>query len=87
MVCAQLIQNSNVLYSRFNLRIIHQTMTNSILIIVAVTFATLSAFTQIPNNSFENWASTGSYNNPDSWYNLNGMTVYNCTQSTGNSEN
>jgi hypothetical protein len=45
-----------------------------------------SAFAQIPNNSFENWTSMGSYSNPDNWDQLNAMTssmsVYTCTQGT-----
>ena len=47
---------------------------------------TLSAFAQIPNNGFENWSSAGSYNNPDSWGNLNSVTsvlsVYTCVKGT-----
>lgn len=46
----------------------------------------LSAFAQIPNNGFENWSSAGSYNNPDSWGNLNSVTsvlsVYTCVKGT-----
>lgn len=57
------------------------------ILFVAATIISVSAFAQIPNSSFENWTSAGSYSNPDGWDNLNGMTssmsVYNCTQGTG----
>ncbi len=46
-----------------------------------------TALAQIPNNSFENWTSMGSYINPDNWDQLNAMTaamgsVYTCTKGT-----
>ncbi|MFI5151105.1 MAG: T9SS type A sorting domain-containing protein [Bacteroidia bacterium] len=41
---------------------------------------------QIPNNSFENWTSGGSYNTPDQWGTLNPTTapasVYTCVKGT-----
>ena len=47
---------------------------------------TTTGFAQIPNNGFENWTSMGSYNNPDSWDQLNAMTssmsVYTATKGT-----
>lgn len=62
-------------------------MKKSIFTIVAATFISVSAFAQIPNNSFENWTSAGAYSNPDSWDNLNSMTtsmsVYTATKGTG----
>jgi len=62
-------------------------MKKSIFTIVAATFLSVSAYAQIPNNSFENWTSAGSYSNPDSWDNLNSMTtgaaIYTCTKGTG----
>ena len=40
----------------------------------------------IPNNGFESWTNMGSYNNPDSWANLNDLTsasgVFTCTKGT-----
>jgi hypothetical protein len=45
-----------------------------------------AAIAQIPNASFENWTSMGSYNNPDNWDQLNGATtstgVYTCVKGT-----
>lgn len=62
-------------------------MKKTILSFVAATFVSASAFAQIPNNSFENWTSMGSYSNPDNWDNLNSMTssmsVYTATKGTG----
>lgn len=62
-------------------------MKKSILSIVALMVHSVLAFAQLPNNSFENWTSMGSYNNPDGWYNLNAMTssmsVYTVTKGTG----
>lgn len=62
-------------------------MKKTILSMVAATLVSVSAFAQIPNNSFENWTSAGSYSNPDNWDNLNSMTssmsVYTCTKGTG----
>jgi hypothetical protein len=62
-------------------------MKKTIFTFVAATFISVSAFAQIPNNSFENWTSAGAYSNPDSWDNLNSMTtsmsVYTATKGTG----
>ena len=62
-------------------------MKKSILSLVAIATLSTSAFAQIPNNSFETWTSAGTYSNPDSWDNLNGMTtsmgVYTATKGTG----
>lgn len=62
-------------------------MKKTIFTFVAVAFVSVSAFAQIPNNSFENWTSAGAYSNPDSWDNLNSMTtsmsVYTATKGTG----
>lgn len=62
-------------------------MKKSFLTIVAATLVSVSTFAQIPNNSFENWTSAGSYSNPDGWDNLNSMmssmSIYGCTQGTG----
>jgi hypothetical protein len=61
-------------------------MKKQFLSIIAVTVISVSAFAQIPNNGFENWTSMGSYNNPDSWDQLNAMTssmsVYTCNKGT-----
>lgn len=62
-------------------------MKKTIFTFVAAAFISVSAFAQIPNNSFENWTSAGAYSNPDSWDNLNSMTtsmsVYTATKGTG----
>ena len=50
-------------------------MKKSILSIFAVTFISIVAFAQIPNNGFETWTSMGSYNNPDGWGTLNNTTA------------
>ncbi len=46
----------------------------------------LSGLAQIPNNSFENWTTVGSYLMPDQWDNLNpstaGTGVFTCTKGT-----
>ncbi len=51
-------------------------MTKSILISTALMFLIMisKAQTTIPNAGFENWTSMGTYNNPDGWDQLNGMT-------------
>jgi len=45
-----------------------------------------TVFSQIPNFSFENWTTVGSYSVPDNWDNLNSTTapasVYTCTKGT-----
>jgi hypothetical protein len=52
----------------------------------AFAFTGMICIAQIPNNGFENWTSMGSYNDPDSWDNLNSVTnfagVYTCTKGT-----
>ncbi len=62
-------------------------MKKSILSIIAIATLSTSAFAQIPNNSFETWASAGTYSNPASWDQLNGMTtsmgIYTATKGTG----
>jgi len=35
----------------------------------------ITALAQIPNNSFENWSTIGSYYKPDSWSSMNDLTV------------
>lgn len=61
-------------------------MKKQILSIIFGAACSLSAFAQIPNNGFENWSTVGSYNNPDSWGNLNAVTsvlsVYTCVKGT-----
>ncbi|MEO8148653.1 MAG: T9SS type A sorting domain-containing protein [Bacteroidia bacterium] len=55
-------------------------------IILIVLFATaIKASAQIPNSSFENWTSFGTYENPNSWDTYNTScsgTFYTCTKST-----
>ena len=55
--------------------------------IVTVLFTTITALSQIPNNSFETWTSVSTYSNPASWDNLNAMTtsmgVYTSTKGSG----
>ncbi len=62
-------------------------MKKIILSIVAIATISTSAFAQIPNNSFETWTSAGTYSNPASWDQLNGMTtgmgIYTATKGTG----
>jgi hypothetical protein len=41
----------------------------------AFVMVALGAFAQIPNAGFENWSTTGGYDNPDSWGTLNAMTT------------
>jgi hypothetical protein len=43
--------------------------------ILAVTLISSTAFAQIPNNSFENWTSHGTYATPDGWGTLNNTTA------------
>lgn len=61
-------------------------MQKTILSIAAVALCSASLFAQIPNNGFENWTSMGTYNNPNGWDQLNGMTsgmsVYTCSKGT-----
>jgi hypothetical protein len=49
-------------------------------------FLSATLFSQIPNNSFENWTTVGSYSMPDQWDNLNpsttGAGIYTCTKGT-----
>ena len=62
-------------------------MKKSILSIVAVVAFSGTVFSQIPNNSFETWTAVGTYSNPTSWDQLNGMTtsmgVYTATKGIG----
>jgi len=54
-------------------------MKGLVLILIALTE---SVFCQIPNNGFEAWTNTGSYQTPDNWDNLNQITfnssIYTC---------
>lgn len=43
--------------------------------LLVLIFATFSALGQIPNNSFEDWVSTGNYVNPQSWMTWNSTTA------------
>ena len=62
-------------------------MKSKLLFIVAALSLTTAAFAQIPNNSFENWTTVGSYSDPNSWSTLNATTnplsIYTCTKGTG----
>jgi hypothetical protein len=62
-------------------------MKTKLLSIAAGMVLATSAFAQIPNNSFENWTTVGSYSNPNQWSTLNATTspfsVYTCTKGTG----
>ena len=49
-------------------------MKKLIFTILAVSSCILSAYSQIPNNGFENWTQVGTYMDPDGWGNLNSMT-------------
>jgi hypothetical protein len=55
------------------------------LLLLSITFLT-AAQAQIPNSSFENWTTTGSYSTPDGWDNFNSLTapnsVYTCEKGT-----
>lgn len=55
-------------------------------IIVLVATAAISSAQTIPNAGFENWTTVGTYNNPDSWGNLNSKTaaaaVFTCEKGT-----
>lgn len=55
------------------------------LVLILITL-TESVFCQIPNNGFEAWTNTGSYQTPDNWDNLNQMTnnsgIYTCIKGT-----
>ncbi|MBK7851753.1 MAG: hypothetical protein IPJ66_11665 [Bacteroidetes bacterium] len=46
----------------------------TLLLVCALSIAVSNAQT-IPNASFENWTSMGSYNNLDAWSTLNDMTA------------
>lgn len=54
--------------------------------ILAFALTTLSAFAQVPNFSFENWTTVGSYEIPDGWGTMNHTTasysVYTATKAT-----
>lgn len=54
-------------------------MKGLVLILIALTE---SVFCQIPNNGFEAWTNTGTYQTPDNWDNLNQITfnssIYTC---------
>lgn len=63
-------------------------MKKCILLLIACAFVSTIAHAQstIPNSGFEDWTSIGSYNNPNSWSNLNDMTssmsTYTCVKGT-----
>ena len=62
-------------------------MNKAIYVIIIMIFNCVILNAQsIPNNGFESWTSMGSYNNPDSWSNLNDMTTsmstYTCVKGT-----
>jgi hypothetical protein len=42
--------------------------------LILLAFLPILIHAQIPNNSFEDWTSTGNYNVPDQWGNLNSVT-------------
>jgi hypothetical protein len=45
------------------------------ILLAAFVVVALSASAQIPNAGFENWSTTGGYDNPDNWGTLNAMTT------------
>ncbi len=50
-------------------------MNKPILLLLYIAFASLKAFAQIPNSSFENWVTVGTVQNPVFWSSLNGTTI------------
>jgi hypothetical protein len=50
-------------------------MKNIFTTLCAVALINSAAFSQIPNNSFENWTSHGTYSTPDGWGTLNNTTA------------
>ena len=60
-------------------------MKKSTLILFIVFTISINLFAQIPNNGFETWATTGSYEQPVDWATMNPYspgTFYSCTKST-----
>jgi hypothetical protein len=67
-------------------------MKNFYITLVLTTICSISLFSQIPNGSFEDWTSFGTYEEPVSWTSYNAMTaelgIYTCEKgSPGNPGN
>ena len=73
-----LINNINTIFSSRELKLF-------LIAVVLSLFVTAQAFSQIPNNRFENWTNTGNYLTPDEWWTSNDSaagTFYPVTRST-----
>jgi hypothetical protein len=61
-------------------------MNKRLAFLLSIMVVTISTFSQIPNNGFENWMDAGSYSTPDAWGNLNTVTspagVFTCVKGT-----
>lgn len=59
---------------------------NKLTTLIASLILSFTAQAQIPNASFENWTTTGSYSTPDDWDNFNALTasagVFTCEKGT-----